>query len=184
MPRCRRKHQSWEPYTTSSTDWLERESPDSTMPANRIQAGPFPAGPFPGAPFPDDAWWRARRTYSATDIPKARASRLARSYSRSSRLICVRIMSSPDVSHDTQGLPSGSPGCPRSSARQWNRPGQTAQERDESTPENQLVSILKMRKKETTQIRLSPENGRGQPDLRSVVFFSHCLFVNTPSISD
>ena len=29
---CRRRHQSWEPYTTSSTDWLERESPDSTMP--------------------------------------------------------------------------------------------------------------------------------------------------------
>src|ERR1039458_178304 len=107
MPRCRRKHQSWEPYTTSSTDWLERESPDSTMPANRIQAGPFPAGPFPGAPFPDDAWWRARRTYSATDIPKARASRLARSYSRFSRLICVRIMLSPEVSHDNTGSAFG-----------------------------------------------------------------------------
>ncbi len=51
--------------------------------------------------------------------------------------------------------------------RQWNRPEQSDQESDDSPPENQLSLFLKNHpKKETTQIRLSPQFPRrssGQP---------------------
>src|ERR1019366_3409904 len=67
----------------SSIDWLERRLPDSMKPAYRIQ------GP---APLAGNVSRIARRTYSATGMPNALASFLASAYSRSSRLICVRIM--------------------------------------------------------------------------------------------
>src|SRR5215472_3145801 len=75
----------------SSIVWLERGSPDCTSPAYFIQ-GPSPAG--------GSASRSARRTNSATEMPSARASFLARAYSRGSRLTCVRIMLSLPHWHD------------------------------------------------------------------------------------
>ena len=71
------------PGPTSSTDWLDRRSPDSTRPAYLIHGELLLGG---------SSWRTARRTNSSTEIPRAFASFLASSYSSASKLICVRIM--------------------------------------------------------------------------------------------
>src|SRR3970040_1279512 len=79
----------------SRTDPLERGSPVSTNPANFIQG--------PGLRVGSDSR-TARRTNSATDMPKAFASFFAIEYSYLSRLICVRIMLSPRNIYDNTTL--------------------------------------------------------------------------------
>src|ERR1035437_1931111 len=76
-------------------DWLELGSPDSTKPAYRIHG----AWSFAGR-----SCRSARRTSSAMGMPSAEASFLTNAYSRSSRLICVRIMLSPNASMITRCL--------------------------------------------------------------------------------
>src|ERR1035441_8045997 len=73
----------------SSMVWLDWLLPDSTNPAYRIQGASVRAG---------NTCRIARRTYSATDMPAALASRFTTAYSCLSGLICVRIMLSANYS--------------------------------------------------------------------------------------